>query len=342
MKILKSVTLASSAAALAAAAGLFAGPAFASGPTSTNSPQFTAHPVGVHSFGATAITAAAAATGTSVVTLEVSSPFANPGDVQVQDLTSGNVLATCQGSSSPGTATCAVDVPTGDGVLFVAQPLTAGAFKDWTAACGSTPGPICHRKVTKAVKVVGHFAAAHTPSAVTTTTYVEGDTPGCSGFSDVVTVDGTGFPAETAVTLSDDGQQVASGMTDSSGSAQLQYTANSEPGIYRNLVMAAAGVSSSTDIYNEASYCLNQNGAGSGTDSFEVIATDLDANSSGTIRFASNPAVPEPANAQGVSTVTTPAYACKAGAAKNLVITGVRGAGTSFSFKSVVTFAVVC
>lgn len=106
--------------------------------------------------------------------------------------------------------------------------------------------------------------------------------------------------------------------------------------------MAAAGASAATDIYNEASYCLYQNGTGSGTDSFEVVATDLDANSSGTIRFASHPPVPEPAIAEGVSMVTTPAYACKAGAAKNLVITGVRGAGTSSSFRSLVTFAVVC
>lgn len=200
MKIRTSVTLASSAAVLAAAAGLFAGPAFASGPGRTGAQQFTAHPV--HSAGATGITRAAA--GTSVVTVEVSSRFANPGDVQVQDFISANV--------------------------FAAQPLTAGAFRDWTAACSPAPGPICHRKVTKAVTVVGHFAAAQTPSAATTTTYVEGDTSGCSGFSDVVTVDGTGFPAGTAVTLSDDGQQVASGATDSTGSAQLQYTANSEPG----------------------------------------------------------------------------------------------------------------
>jgi hypothetical protein len=40
--------------------------------------------------------------------------------------------------------------------------------------------------------------------------------------------------------------------------------------------------------------------------------------------------------------VTTPGYACKAGASKNLVIKDVRGVGTPFAFNGVTTFAVVC
>ncbi|MFZ0667893.1 MAG: hypothetical protein WAM97_19250, partial [Acidimicrobiales bacterium] len=82
---------------------------------------------------------------------------------------------------------------------------------------------------------------------------------------------------------------LASRSTDDSGSAQLSCTANSEPGIYRTLVMATSGSSATTDIYNEGSYCLDeQNGTGTGTVSFEVVATDLDADGTGTIRFANN------------------------------------------------------
>ncbi len=280
---------------------------------------------------------------TSVLTIKVKSTAANPGDIQVQD-TSGNVLATCQGPSSPGTSKCKVDVTTGEGILLVAQPVTAGTFMHWTAACSSVPGPICHEAVTQNLTAVGHFTStSSTPSAVTTTTFVEGDTTGCSGFNDGVTVNGTGFPATTSVTLSDDGLQVASGTTDGSGSAQLSFTANSESGIYRTLVMATSGSAATTDIYNEGSYCLDQqNGTGTGTVSFEVVATDLDANGSGTIRFANKPLLPTQANASGTYTVTTPGYSCPPGASKNLVIKNVRGSGSPFSFTDVVTFGVTC
>jgi hypothetical protein len=293
--------------------------------------------------GAAWATPAASASTTSVVTVKVESTAGSPGDVQVQDA-SGDVIATCQGSSSPGTANCKVDVTTGEGILLVAQPTTPGTFTNWTGACSSVPGPICHESVTKDLKVVGHFAATPTaPSAAPTTTFVEGDATGCSGFDDGITVDGTGFPAATQVTLTDDGQQVVSSTTDDGGSAQLTYTANSEPGIYRTLVMSTSGSTATTDIYNEGSYCLaEENGQGTGTVSFELVATDLDAHGTGTIQFESKTPVKTKANASGTYTVTTPGYACKSGASKNLVIANVRGAGTPFSFDDVVTFDVTC
>ena len=296
--------------------------------------------------GATSAAPAASASttsSTSVVTVKVQSTVGNPGDIQVQD-SSGNVLATCQGPTSPGTAKCMIDVTTGQGILLVAQPVTPGTFLDWTAACKSVPGPICHQSVTRNLKVVGNFqSTASTPSAATTTTFVEGDATGCSGFDDVVTVNGIGFPATTAVTLKDNGRQVASGTTDGSGAAQLSFTANSEPGIYRTLVMKASGSKATTDIYNEGSYCLDQvNGQGTGTVSFEVVATDLDANGAGTIQFASKPPVPTRANASGTYTVTTPGYSCTPGASKNLVLKNVRGGGSPFSFEDVVIFAITC
>jgi hypothetical protein len=301
--------------------------------------------VAVAALGAVGVVPAGAATSTTVnLTVEVASPFANPGDVQVQDV-NGNVLATCQGSSSPGTATCPIKVPANTGILVIAQPLTAGAFKDWTAACSSAPGPICHLKIgTHSQKVVGHFGSTPpTQSAVTTMPSVFGDTPGCSGFSPPVTVNGTKFPVATAVTLSDDGQQVASGTTDNNGFAQLSYTATSEHGVYRTLVMGAGGLTAATDIFNEGSFCLDQqNGIGTGTVSFQVVGADLDANSTGTVQFANNTPVKAPADASGAFTVTTPGYKCKAGASKNLVIKDVRGAGTPAAYQGKTVFAITC
>jgi hypothetical protein len=293
--------------------------------------------------GATWAAPVAAASTTSVVTVKVESTAGSPGDVQVQD-SSGDVIATCQGSNSAGSETCKVDVTTGKGIVLVAQPVTPGTFVDWTGACRSVPGPICHESVTQNLKAVGHFTSTPTaPSAATTTTFVEGDATGCSGFDDGITVDGTGFPAMTSVTLTDDGQQVASGTTDDSGSAQLSYTANSEPGIYRTLVMATSGSTATTDIYSEGSYCLDEeNGQGTGTVSFEIVATDLDAHGTGTIQFANKTQVKTKATGSGTYTVTTPSYACKSGATKNLVIRNIRGAGTPFSFADVVPFAVTC
>ncbi len=281
---------------------------------------------------------------TTVLTVKVASPFPNPGDVQVQD-TNGNVLATCQGSNTTATATCTVSVTSDTGIIVVAQPLTAGGFKNWTGnSCSVAPGPICHILLgTHAQEVIGHFGpTGPTPSAVPTTTFVEGDTAGCSGFSDVVTVNGTGFPSTTAVTLSDNGTQVASGTTDGSGFVQLTYTANTEPGIYRNLVMGAGGAIGTTDIFNEASFCLYQTGAGTGMDSFKVVATDLDASTTGSIQFIRHAPVPAPTNASGTYTVTTPSYNCKAGVSGNLVIKDIRGAGTRIAYHDGTTFSVAC
>jgi hypothetical protein len=107
--------------------------------------------------------------------------------------------------------------------------------------------------------------------------------------------------------------------------------------------MATSDSTATTDIYNEGSYCLDQeNGQGTGTVSFEVVATDLDAHGTGTIQFAKKTPVKTKAKASGTFTVTTPAYACKSGASKNLVIKNVRGSGTAFSFEDTVTFAVTC
>jgi hypothetical protein len=209
---------------------------------------------------------------TTVLTVEVASPFPRPGDVEVQD-DSGNTLATCQGSNSAGTATCTVTVNTEKGVILVAQPLTPGEFKNWNGTtCWAAPGPVCHISIhVHSVKVVSHFGpSGPVPAAVPNVAFVEGDTAGCSGFNDVVTVNRTDFPAITPVALSDNGNQVASGSTDNQGFAQLTYTANSEPGVYRTLVMGAGGATATTDIFNEGSFCLYQSGTGTGTDSFQV------------------------------------------------------------------------
>lgn len=279
---------------------------------------------------------------TRIVALQVDSTFAKPGSVQVQDV-SGTVLATCKGKNSPGSVTCIVHVPNAKSVVFVAEPHLAGEFKSWTAACGSAPGRVCALRVTSNVHVVSNFGSpTHAPSAVPTLNAVDGDTTGCTGTSDSQEVFGARFPGSASVTLKDDGHLVASGTTTVSGTATLSYTTTSEPGIYRTLVMKASGKTAKTDVYNVGSVCSYWNGIGTGTVNFKVVGSDFDATSKVAVTFGSHSAVGAATDASGAFTVTTPNYACAAGATRNLVISARRGAGSKFSRPFSYTFVVTC
>jgi hypothetical protein len=279
---------------------------------------------------------------TRIVALQVDSTFAKPGSVQVQDV-GGTVLATCKGKKSPGSVTCIVHVPYAKSVVFVAKPNVAGEFKKWTAACGSAPGPVCALRVTSNVHVVSNFGApTHAPYAVPTLNAVDGDTTGCTGTSDSQKVFGAALPGSASVTLKDDGHLVASGTTTVSGKATLSYTATSEPGIYRKLVMKALGKSATTDVYNVGSVCSYWNGIGTGTVSFKVVGSDFDATSKVGVTFGSHSAVGAATDASGAFTVTTPNYACTAGATKNLLISAKRGVGSKFARPFTYTFVVTC
>lgn len=280
--------------------------------------------------------------GTKAVTVQMTSIAGRRGRVTVQDV-SGTVLGTCSGPWKKKTATCVVKVPVSATAVFVAQPLKGAGFQGWTAACGRVPGPVCALFISSKTKVIAQFGRPSSKaSAVPTLNAVEGDTSGCSGYLDSETVNGTGFKANTAVSLKDDGHTVAAGTTTNTGSAKLSYTTSSEPGIYRKLVMTAGSTTAKTDIYNAGSVCSYWNGIGTGTVSFKVVGSDFDAASTVTVRFGASTAVPATADATGAFTVTTPQYACTAGTTMSLDISAIRGAHTHFSRTFNYVFAVVC
>ncbi len=151
--------------------------------------------------------------------------------------TLGNTLATCQSAGSL-TTTCKVQVSAQKGVVVSAQPDLGEAFQSYSGSkCQYAPGPVCHVQMgTTNKSVTVQFRAATAGPVVTTTSPVAlGQSSACTYGNGTVTVNGSGFAANSAATLSDDGTQVASGSTDSSGFAQLSYNASSEPGVYRQL-----------------------------------------------------------------------------------------------------------
>jgi hypothetical protein len=299
--------------------------------------------------GAAGISSAAAAqaragsrASTKAITVQVSSTVAKPGQVSLEDV-SGTVFGTCVGPKSKGTATCVIHVPSDKTVVLLAQPLSRASFKSWAAACRYVPGPVCALFVTSRTRVTASFGARSSkPVAVPTLVAVEGDTSGCSGYLDAEIVNGSGFPANAAVTLKDNGHVVASGTTTGSGGARLSYTVKSEPGIYRSLVMASGSHIAKTDIYNAGSVCSYWNGTGTGTVSFKVVGTDFDAKSKVTVQFGTNKGVIGTADLTGAVTVNTPNYTCKKGTMVNLTITAIRGAKTHFSRSFEVVTAGTC
>lgn len=288
----------------------------------------------------------ASQTTSPMVTVNVTAAVANPGSVTLET-TGGTTIGSCQGSSSPGTATCAIPVTANRGVLAVAQPNPGKAFQFWQGnqQCHNVPGPVCHVQVYNAnVIVTGRFGLASGGPIVTTTApTVVGDTPTCTTpGSDTVTANGTGFAPSSPVTLSDNGNRVASGNTDSSGFAQLNYTAATEPGLYRTLVMAAGAQTATTDVYALSEYCEYPTES-NGTISFNVVVTDMDANiTQDWYKFGSHPKILVPSDASGKGSASSPTYPCPSGAVIPFVFTFKRGTGTTQAFHSTNQFTITC
>lgn len=294
---------------------------------------------------------AGASGGSASVTVELTSAQPNPGDVKVSDLTGTTIYGTCAGLSMPGMATCSVPIPAKSDVLLVGQPSAGEQVTAWTKTCEGSPGPVCHIEsggtgYSKKIVVTVGPATAGTPTVTTSQPSLDGSAPNDCDPDQSVTVSGSGFPADTSVTLSDDGNVVASGTTDGNGKAQLtDGPGGSEPGIYRTLAMSAGGKSATTDVFNAAYVCLaiSTTPHPTGTISATVDASGLDANSNDVaIRFKGNQLTPIDANSTGAGTATTPYYTCKLGKTYTAHVSGTRGIGTEQQYTFVYAFMATC
>lgn len=284
-----------------------------------------------------------AAAAPSTVTLTVTVRDGNVGKqnaVQVTDL-SNNVLGVCQQSTAAKKTTCDVQVPVNKSVVVAAQAAPGEAFQWFTGSgCASAPGPVCHIAIgTSNQSVKARFDTALLgPTITTAKPLVYAGSPtlslagiGYSGY-DLVQVNGTGFKANAPAKLTDDGKTVATGTTDGSGNVALQYTAASEPGIYRDLVVKVGNKTAQTDVYNTLVWAWGEGDQGSGSIFFVVNETDMDANEvENYVQFNGNTPVPidfsDGSATQGYAQINTPHYACAAGSSATLRIYGARGTG---------------
>lgn len=290
---------------------------------------------------------AARAASTVTLKVKITTDNASKNDSVLLTDTLGNTLATCQSSGSLAT-TCKIQVSMQKGVVVSAQPDQGEAFQSFSGAnCQYAPGPVCHvqmQTVNKTVTV--QFVAATSGPIVTTASPVSlGHSPACAFGDGTVTVNGSGFAANSPATLSDDGTQVASGSTDDSGFAQLSYTASSEPGIYRQLTMSVDSQSVTTDVYNGGTFCWSVTGTGSGTITLTVAENDLDASKVEThFQFGSNTPVPlkfgSASNAQAGIGQGHATYACPSGQSASFVLYGKRGVNTPsvYSYSATISF----
>lgn len=297
--------------------------------------------------GAVAWPSAAGADTSASVTITINSKQAGPGTVEVTNNV-GDVYATCTDAQSHGGTTCTVSVPANSGVLLIAQPSQGEQVEKWTGPCNGTPGDVCHVQsgaagTTTSVSVKLSQMASGAAAVALSSPEMAGSAPNNCTPSESVTASGTGFPANTAATLSDDENVVASGSTDSQGNVSLTDGPGAgEPGIYRVLTLDAGGVTASNDVFNSGIFCVAQFTAG-GTISVRVDASGLDANSSSTsITFPGQSPVPVVADSTGSGSSTTPYYPCTPGNQYGVVFTGTRGAGTHQAYTFSATFNVSC
>lgn len=277
--------------------------------------------------------AGASAAGTANVQVTVGSPQANAGSVLVENIVQTTTYGSCASPSTPGSNTCTISVPSDSGVLLIAQPASGETLGGWAGKCSSAPGPVCHIQSGNAnttslgMKLV---PAGSGPAASASPEYVTGPTPNGCNAAEATTVTGTGFPANAAVILSDDGTVVASDTTDSGGNVTFPYTpAASEQGIYRTLTLTAGGQTASTDVYNSGHFCLQFSSPAPGMDQVTVNVSGLDANSSdNAFQILNRTPIVISADATGAGSASTPVFACKPGTTVTYRIYGERGVGT--------------
>lgn len=286
---------------------------------------------------------AAAAPSTVTLTVTVHDPnVGKQNAVQVTDL-NNNVLGTCRQPASPATkkTKCSVQVPVNKSVVVAAQAAPGEAFQWFTGSgCASAPGPVCHIAIgTSNQSVKARFdTALPGPTITTAKPLVYASSPtlslagiGYSGY-DLVQVNGGGFKANAPAKLTDNGAVVATGTTDGSGNVALQYTAASEPGIYRNLAVKVVSQTAQTDVYNTLVWSWGEGDQGSGSIFFVVNETDMDANRiENYVQFNNDAPVPinfsDGSATEGYAQINTPHYACAAGSSATLNIYGTRGTG---------------
>lgn len=275
----------------------------------------------------------------SAVTLRVMVHSSVPDQddaVAVTDLNSV-VLGTCQLPAS-GTArsiSCAIQVPANTSVLVTGQPAAGQAWQSFQGSeCSSAPGPVCHIAVAEHRQVVSaRFGrAGRGPSVTSASPLTYAHSPTMTFGDNTVTVNGTGFPAGKAATLTDDGTTVATGATDASGDVTMTYDSQSEPGVYRKLAVHAGGRTAQTDIYNTLVWTWGEADQGSGAIFFVINETDMDSSPvDNYVQFDSNTRVPitfgDGSARNGYAQIGTPHYACASGAAGTLRIYGTRGSG---------------
>jgi hypothetical protein len=279
----------------------------------------------------------AATTPTVTLRVVVHSSIRGQDDaVSVTNL-NGGVLGTCQLPAS-GTArsiSCSIQVPANLSVLATAQPAAGQAWHSFNGSkCSSAPGPVCHIAVAEHGQVVSaRFGRARPgPSVTPASPLTYAHSPTMTFGDNTVTVNGTGFPASTPATLTDDGAAVASGTTEADGDVTLTYDSESEPGVYRELAVHAGGKTAQTDIYNTLVWTWGEGGQGSGSIFFVVNETDMDANRiENYVQFDSDRPAPinfvDGSAPKGYAQIRTPPYSCAKGAAGTLRIYGSRGSG---------------
>lgn len=298
--------------------------------------------------GAVAWPTAAGADTPSSVAITINSRQASPGSVEVTNSSGSSVYGTCTADQNHGGVTCTFPVPANSGVLLIAHPSPGEQVHKWTGPCSFTPGDICHVQsgaggTTTSLAVKFSPAAPGAPEISLSNPEIAGSGPnGCTP-NESVAADGSGFPANTAATLSDDGNVVASGSTDSSGNVSLTDGPGAgEPGIYRVLTIQAGGMTASTDVYNSGFFCVTQFTTGSSI-AVRVDASGLDADSSSTtITFPGQVPVAVVADSTGSGSGMTPYYPCTTGSQFDVAFTGTRGAGSHQAYTFSTTLTVTC
>lgn len=292
-------------------------------------------------------TAAGADTPASV-TITINSKQASPGAVEVTNSVGSSIYGTCADAQGHGGVSCDISVPADSGVLLIAQPSLGEQVGKWTGPCTGTPGNVCHIQsgaggTTTSMAVKLWQLAPGAPEISLSDPEMAGSGPNGCVPNESVTASGSGFAPNTAATLSDDGNVVASGSTDSGGNISLTDGPGvGEPGIYRVLTLKVGGVSESNDVYNSGYFCVTQFTTG-GTIAVRVDASGLDANNSSTsITFPGQTPVAVVADSTGSGSGMTPYYPCTPGDQYGVAFTGTRGTGSHQAYTFSTTLNVTC
>lgn len=299
--------------------------------------------------GGVVVSASAAGADTpAIVSITINAKQVSPGTVEVTNNVGSSVYGTCTDTQSHGGASCSISVPANTGILLFAQPSPGEQVDRWTGPCVGTAGDVCHVQTgagatTTSVSVKLMKQASGTPAISLSNPEMAGSGPNGCVPGESVTANGSGFPVNSAATLSDDGNVVASGTTDSSGNVALTDGPGvGEPGIYRVLTIAVGGVTATTDVYNSGFFCVTQFTTG-GTIAVRVDASGLDANSSSTtITFPGEAPVAVVADSTGSGSGMTPFYPCTPGNQYGVSFTGSRGAGSHQAYTFSATLNVTC